>query len=144
MKSQVFWRLAARQVVLLGATVCGMFLVENRIGAAPYYLPTTGYMPPRYYFGAPNYYGYYYRPWYLSPFRYSYYAAKHGWIYPRYHKPYHPYPLAPWYVGYGPWHGGYGPWSGFPAYAGSEPVVVSAAVGEVVPAAVRFAGCDYW
>jgi hypothetical protein len=63
MKSQVFWRLAARQVVLLGVAICGMFSVENRIGAAPYYLPTTGYMPARYYLGAPNYYGYYYRPW---------------------------------------------------------------------------------
>jgi hypothetical protein len=142
-------------LILLVVAVCGIFAVENRIGAAPYYLPTTGYAPPRYYLGAPNYYGYYYRPWYLSPFRYSYYAAKHGWIYPRYLKPYHPYPLGPWYGGYGPYggywpyggfgpYGGYGPWSGFGGYASSGPVVVSAEAGEVVPPAVRFAGCDYW
>jgi hypothetical protein len=126
-RRSILWKMA-----ILAAVVCGVFSTHDRAIAAPYYLPSTGYAPARYYLGAPNYYGYYYRPWYLSPFRYSFYAAKYGWLYPRYCKPYHPYPLVSPY-------GACGHWYGFPGYAGGP-----FASSYELPAAVQFAGCDYW
>jgi hypothetical protein len=113
--------------------------------AAPYYAAPY-YAGVRYPFGPPSYFGYYYRPWYLTPYRYSYYAAKYGWLYPRYYKPYHPYPMAPWYGYYGP---RFGPVFGPAAYGYGGPLVLDADSALVpfageLPPAVKYAGCDYW
>jgi hypothetical protein len=138
----------AHRALISGVVLCGA-VVAARVDAAPASVAAP-YTAVRYPFGAPNYYGYFSRPWYLTPFRYSYYAAKYGWLYPRYYKPYHPYPIDPWHVAhvrsYGPWYGpNLGPWP----YASVAPVAAPVeSLTELpqreLPAAVRFAGCDYW
>jgi hypothetical protein len=129
--------------LLIGIALACIGLVPRRGDAGPY-------GPVRYPFGAPDYYGYFHRPWYAVPFRYSYYAAQRGWLFPRYYQPYHPFPIDPWHVAhvrtFGPWYGpNLGPWP----FAGAAPVVVSGngptlQPADELPAAVRFAGCDYW
>ena len=145
-----FWRIkrSVRVAFIGGAALLTSFLADRAEAAPSTIAPPSAAV--RYPFGAPNYYGYYRRPWYLSPFRYSYYAAKHGWLYPRYYKPYHPYPIDPWHVAhvrtFGPWYGpNLGPWP----FANVAPLTapVESMMGPPqaeLPPTVRFAGCDYW